>query len=472
MIFNSLTFVVFFLAVLGVYRFLRHWPTQKHWLLIASYVFYGAWSPPFVLLLAGSTLIDWLLARQIAKTEALSRRKALLTLSILSNLGILSYFKYGRFLLENFQSALSVVGIDYAPPAASIILPVGISFYTFQSMSYTLDVYRRRLDSNWSLSDFALYVSFFPQLVAGPIVRAEQFLPQCLAPRRATPDQLGWGLSLLVIGVFCKSVLADSLLAPVADATFASDATTSGWDAWAGVLAFSGQIYYDFGGYSLCAIGAALCLGFTLPENFMRPYAAIGFSDFWRRWHISLSTWLRDYLYIPLGGNRSPQWRTAINLMLTMLIGGLWHGASWLFVMWGGLHGIYLVLERALRHFWRKHHLPLPRRLIPVIALATFFVVSLTWIPFRATDLASAQRVFESLFSTAHLSSSVDSSSALALLVIALTLAWQFQQRNLAFKDWFYGHSTFLKSVIIGACLSATYLTAGGDQRAFIYFQF
>lgn len=472
MIFNSLTFVVFFLVVLGIYRALRQWPHQKLWLLLASYVFYGAWSPPFVLLLAGTTLVDWLIARRISLSKFPARRKALLLLSILSNIGVLSYFKYGNFLLENFQGLLALMGINYSPPTASIILPVGISFYTFQSMSYTLDVYRRKLDSHWSLIDFALYVSFFPQLVAGPIVRAEQFLPQCLTPQRATVDQIGWGVTLLIIGIFCKAVLADALLAPIADDAFSITSTVSGLDVWAGVFAFSGQIYYDFCGYSLCAIGAAACLGFHLPENFLRPYAAIGFSDFWRRWHVSLSTWLRDYLYISLGGSRGYAWRTATNLILTMLIGGLWHGASWLFVLWGGLHGLYLTLERGLRYAWRKHDLPYPRHLGPLLALGTFVVATLTWIPFRAHDLSSASRMLSALSLPDGFSSPVDSSSSVALAIILLTLIWQYRQRNQPFETWFRRLSSGTQSVLLGFCLSAIYLSSGGDQRAFIYFQF
>jgi alginate O-acetyltransferase complex protein AlgI len=348
MLFNSLTFVVFFAVVLGLHSLPLPWRAKKLNLLIASYLFYAAWNPPFVLLLWLSTLVDWFVARALHREQRQIRRRGLLMLSIAVNLGILGYFKYGDFLLENWQLLMTAVGIDFRPPPWSIVLPVGISFYTFQTMAYSLDVYLRRAEPSRSFTDFALFVTFFPQLVAGPIVRPTQLIPQFARPRRATSDQLIWGLGLITLGLFQKVVVADGLLAPAADKVFGSPEVLLFTDAWLGTLAFSGQIFCDFAGYSTTAIGVALCLGFSLPDNFRFPYAAIGFSDFWRRWHISLSTWLRDYLYVPLGGNRKGALRTYANLMTTMLLGGLWHGASWNFVAWGGLHGLYLAAERWL----------------------------------------------------------------------------------------------------------------------------
>lgn len=335
MLFNSLTFLVFFCTVFTLHFLIPSWRGRKVLLLVSSYLFYAAWNPPYVLILAFSTSADWWLARRIGQTEDAARRRGLLLLSLACNLSLLGFFKYGGFLLENFQRAASTIGLDYQPPEWSIVLPVGISFYTFASLSYTIDVYRRQVRSDFSLADYALFVSFFPHLVAGPIVRARLLLPQVEQPRHATRDQIGWGLCLLCFGLFQKAVLADALFAPLVDAVYA-DPAVHGWvDTVAAVLAFSGQIYYDFAGYSLAAIGLALCFGFEFPDNFRHPYAARGLSDFWRRWHISLSSWLRDYLYIPLGGNRNGELNAARNLMLTMLIGGLWHGASWMFVLWG-----------------------------------------------------------------------------------------------------------------------------------------
>ena len=290
MLFNSLTFIVFFVLVLALHNAPLPWNVKKTNLLIASYLFYAAWNPPFVILLWLSTVIDWHVAKRLFVEQAQHKRRALLAISIAVNLGLLGYFKYGGFLLENFVSLAAMAGIDYQAPDWSIVLPVGISFYTFQTMAYSLDVYLKRAEPSKSFLDFALFVTFFPQLVAGPIVRPTHLLPQFAVPRVATTKQLYWGLGLMTIGMFQKIVVADGLLAPVADAAFGADEMLHPLDAWLGTLAFSGQIFSDFAGYSTTAIGVALTLGFGLPDNFRFPYAAIGFSDFWRRWHISLSS--------------------------------------------------------------------------------------------------------------------------------------------------------------------------------------
>ncbi|KAA3622937.1 MAG: MBOAT family protein, partial [Flavobacterium sp.] len=350
MLFNSLSFIVFLVLVLALYYSkLFSWTGKKRMLLLASYVFYGLWNPPLVILLWISTVVDWTAGKKLAVLEDKRKRKLWLLLSMFVNLGFLAFFKYGDFLLENFTALLNAVGVDYTARPMDIILPMGISFYTFQTMSYTIDMYNKRLEPARTFLDFALYVTFFPQLVAGPIVRAKELLTQFYSEKKATANQFMWGLFLLTIGLFQKVVLADTLLSGNADTVFGSREVLHGLDAWTGTLAFSGQIFFDFAGYSTCAIGIALMLGITLPDNFRYPYAAIGFSDLWRRWHISLSSWLRDYLYIPLGGNRHGITRLYVALMLTMLLGGLWHGAAWTFVVWGALHGIYLVAERLLK---------------------------------------------------------------------------------------------------------------------------
>ena len=270
--------------------------------------------------------------------------------SVIVNLGMLGYFKYGGFLMENFVELAGSLGIIYHPPKWDIVLPVGISFYTFATLSYTLDVYLRRSKPAGSFLNYALFVTFFPHLVAGPIMRPTELVPQFEAPRRANANQMFFGFALLTLGMFQKVVLADGFLAPVVEAVYDKHGAVPGMlDGWAATLAFAGQIFCDFAGYSTSAIGVALCLGFAMPDNFRFPYGAVGFSDFWRRWHITLSSWLRDYLYIPLGGNRHGTARTYAALMGTMLLGGLWHGANWTFVVWGGLHGLYLSVERWLR---------------------------------------------------------------------------------------------------------------------------
>ncbi|MCK5419215.1 MAG: MBOAT family protein, partial [Desulfobacterales bacterium] len=287
MLFNSLTFIVFLAVVLFLHHLPFPWQVKKWNLWIASYIFYAAWNPPFVVLLWISTVVDWFAGSWIYRTQKPSFKRALLFLSLGANLGLLGYFKYGEFLLENFIGFLSVFHIDFQPAAPDVVLPVGISFYTFQSISYSFDIYREKIRPWKRFSDFALFVTFFPQLVAGPIVRAADFLPQTVEPRQASARQLGWGLSLIAIGLFEKIILADDILAPVADNVFAQPLSAGQVDTWIGTLAFSGQIFFDFSGYSICAIGTAMCLGFVLPDNFHFPYAAVGFSDFWRRWHMT-----------------------------------------------------------------------------------------------------------------------------------------------------------------------------------------
>ncbi|MBK6904898.1 MAG: MBOAT family protein [Saprospirales bacterium] len=467
MFFNSSGFLLFFLAVLAFYYLPFSWRQKKVMLLVASYIFYGLWNPPLVLLLLASTVVDWIAGNQLYRIKDDRNRKWWIFLSLAVNLGFLGFFKYGEFLMENFTWLVNQVGWDYQAPAWDIILPMGISFYTFQTLSYSLDLYYRKIQPARTFLDFALYVTFFPQLVAGPIVRSEELVGQFYEPKRATWNQFSWGIFLLTLGLFEKTVLADSLLASTAEKVFNTGSGMLPLDAWTGVLAFSGQIFFDFAGYSLCAIGIAHTLGMELPLNFRFPYAATGFSDFWRRWHITLSTWLRDYLYIPLGGNRSGLVRTYINLMLTMLLGGLWHGAAWTFIVWGGLHGLYLSVER----FMRSRKLLLRESILT--ALGTFFFVNITWVFFRAEDFKSAGDMLKSMFFLAENGKAVLETSYLLVvwIVIALLFAghWIFRHSNLetiASKVpwWVLGG-------IWGFMLFATLISqASGAQ--FIYFQF
>src|SRR5438094_9061595 len=397
MLFNSLTFIVFFVVVVTAYWSIHSWTARKNLLVTASYIFYGAWNPPFAALLFSTTAMDFWLGRQIAKAKNQSRR-AWLVGSVCMNLSMLGFFKYGNFLLENFQWLLARVGIIYQPPHLDILLPVGISFYTFHSLSYTLDIYRGVLQPTKSLRDFVLAVSFFPQLVAGPIVRAGDFLPQLVRPPRLRLGQFLWGLLLMTLGLFEKIVVADTLLSGSADRIFGYGGPLIALDSWVGVLAFAGQIFFDFAGYSTCAIGAALCLGFHLKDNFRFPYAALGFSDFWRRWHISLSTFLRHYLYIPLGGNQVRPFRAALNLVIVMFLGGLWHGAAWTFVVWGFLHGCYLLIERICRVLFeaKRWASTLPVRVLT--DFTSYVAVRLAWVFFRASDFTIASRMLGGMF--------------------------------------------------------------------------
>ena len=473
MLFNSLTFVVFFVLVLSAYWTLKSWNTRKNLLLVASYIFYGAWNPPFALLLFATTALDFLLGGQIAKAQQPGPRKAWMVASVISNLSMLGFFKYGNFLLENFQWLLAQMGVTYQPPHLDIFLPIGISFYTFHSLSYTLDVYRRVCEPTKSLRDFTLAVSFFPQLVAGPIVRAADFLPQLVTAPSLRVGQFGWGLMLMTLGMFEKIVLADTLIASSAEAVFGAAGPIKTLDAWTGVLAFSGQIFFDFAGYSTCAIGAALCLGFHLKDNFRFPYAAAGFSDFWRRWHISLSTFLRDFLYIPLGGNRSGPIRAAINLMIVMFIGGLWHGAAWTFVVWGLIHGVFLVIERVTKSLcgdaaWTKSFL-----VKLLLVTVTYTVVCIAWVFFRAADFPSAARLLAAMAGVIPVGDPILSNRQIlqVALVTAGLLFAHWNLRDTSVEAVVARMPRWLVTAIWTLMLCAIILTQG-NGNAFIYFQF
>lgn len=472
MVFNSYTFIAFFVAVFLYARFTASWTGKKTMLLLASYVFYAAWNPPFVVLIWLSTIVDWYISRGIAASSVQSRKRLLVVMSLAVNLGLLGYFKYGDFILDNFVVLLSTIGVQYSPAQLDIILPVGISFYTFQTLSYTLDVYRGSLKPWNSFLDYALFVTFFPQLVAGPIVRAAEFLPQTTVETRASNGQIAWGISLIVLGLFQKVVIADGLLAPITEMVFDTNLVPAPLAAGVGTLSFAGQIFCDFAGYSTIAIGAAMCLGFALPDNFRFPYAAVGFSDFWRRWHISLSSWLRDYLYISLGGNRSGTFATYRNLMMTMFLGGLWHGASWNFAIWGCLHGAYLIGERLLvgafggSAFWKKA--------LPQLALgaATFGLVCFAWIFFRADTL---ERSWQMVWGMSTLGPRELYVSTADTLIVFVVMGSLLGMHMLLRKTTLEGLATKLPAilkVLIIAFMVVTIIMSPGEDRAFIYFQF
>lgn len=377
------------------------------YLFLSSLLFYATIHPPYLILLLSTITVDWLLARAISVANRPRKRKIFLGLSLVYNLGILSFFKYANFIAENVLKIInnmieinilhhSLLSNFLGTGFPKILLPLGISFFTFQSMSYTIDVYRRVIEPERSWLHYGFYISFFPQLVAGPIVKAKEFLPQISRYFSWENVPLFSGLSWIVLGAFKKAVLADRLAIPV-DHFFQNPTAYSSAFAWKSVFAYSFQIFLDFSGYSDIAIGLALILGFRLPVNFRLPYFAFSFSDFWRRWHISLSSWLRDYLYLSLGGNRVGEWLTYRNLFLVMLLGGLWHGANWNFMIWGGLHGFLLAWERFSRlgekipnfHFLAQ----IPFR------ISVFIIVTLLWIFFRTGDLDSSLIVFTKLFS-------------------------------------------------------------------------
>ena len=471
MVFNSLTFVVFFACVLALHSLPLAWTTRKRNLLIASYLFYAAWNPPFVILLWISTLVDWYAAQKLVHAERPAARRAWMLLSVVANLGMLAYFKYGGFLLDNFAALMAALGIDYHAPKLDIVLPVGISFYTFATMSYTLDIFLRRAKPAGNFLDYALFVTFFPHLVAGPIMRPTELVPQFAEARRASGDQLRFGLALMTLGLFQKVVLADSFLGPAVEDVYDAKTPPGLLDAWFGALAFSGQIFCDFAGYSTTAIGAAMCLGFAMPDNFRFPYAAIGFSDFWRRWHITLSAWLRDYVYIPLGGNRHGEARTYLALMGTMLIGGLWHGANWTFVVWGGLHGLYLAAERLLcKHFGGVR--PGPAMLLG-LALLTYTLVNVTWVFFRAADFGKAWTMLRGMVGVSGaVPNLLDTADLVAVGVIIsgiLYTHWQMRERTL---EALVARTPPMLLAGLWGLMAFAIVISQGSGAAFIYFQF
>ena len=483
MVFNSYTFIAFFIIILILHNLPFSWRTKKINLLLASYIFYAAWNPPFILLLWLSTVVDFFVGRALYTQENVTKKRLLLVLSLIGNLGMLCFFKYGTFLLENFVSLVNLIGIEFSPAEPNIILPAGISFYTFTTLCYTIDMYQKRSEPVKSMLDFSLFVTFFPHLVAGPIVRPPQLVPQFETPRSATTKQMFDGLMLLTLGLFMKVVLADGQLAGTANDVFGATGALPTLDTWMGVLAFSGQIFFDFAGYSTCAIGVALCLGFVLPENFKYPYAAIGFSDFWRRWHITLSAWLRDYLYIPLGGNRKGEGKTYINLMITMLLGGLWHGASWTFVVWGGLHGFYLWVEKFIKDKWNGDKVAPDVTAAGITAsntstaffyaLFTFFLVNVTWVFFRATTFTQAWTMLGSMFGLAGEAKPLLTTLAIIKIcvIIPLMVLAHWWMRNSSVLQLAYKIPWWVLTVVWTLMLLALALSQESSS-SFIYFQF
>jgi alginate O-acetyltransferase complex protein AlgI len=470
MVFSSHLFVYYFLpAALLVYYGLPR--RARHlWLTLASYAFYGWANPAFMGLMLLSTAIDYVCGLRLGRTEpGAPGRRAWLVGSITSNLALLGFFKYFNFLVDSCTALASALGLEHLRLDAGfrVALPLGISFYTFQSMSYTIDVYRGRTRPLERFVDFACFVSLFPQLVAGPIIRFSEIADQ-LRERTHSLEKFSRGVAFFSLGM-AKKVLLANPCGLLADAAFDAGSLRP-LEAWTGVVAYAFQIYFDFSGYSDMAIGLGLMLGFVFPKNFDSPYRAESLTDFWRRWHISLSTWLRDYLYVPLGGSRKGPRRTYVNLALVMLLGGLWHGAAWNFVVWGGLHGAGLALERALGK--RSPYGALPR---PLRVAATFLAVLVGWVFFRAADLAAAQRYLGAMFglveaqpAAALVGGLVHTPYAWISLAAAAIVTWACPQT----WDW-TRTLTWRRATAAVACLAlALVAMATQGYNPFIYFIF
>lgn len=474
MLFNSNEFLLFLPLVLVAYWGM---PVRLRVpvLLTASYAFYASWDWRFLGLLAGSTVIDYLCVRAMLRRERGRRRY--LWISIVANLGALGAFKYFNFFLDSFRALLSSSGLGFLDgPHLYIVLPVGISFYTFQTMSFTIDAYRREIVRLPSFLSYAVYVAYFPQLVAGPIERAKHLLPQFEHPARFEARVFTSGLPLIMQGLFKKVVIADVVAAPYADRAFAAPAEQSGPFLLLGLCMFAMQIYGDFSGYSDIARGVSRLLGVELCVNFNQPYLSRNITEFWRRWHISLSSWLRDYLYIPLGGNRRGQTRTYVNLMITMLLGGLWHGASWTFVIWGGLHGVYLAIHKFMMG---KSRPDLPQvvgwaawlRAAPGIVLTNALVL-LTWVFFRARDFDSAWSYVTGLLQLTLEPSAWAVCTLITAGYFALVLVIDFLPYRAGRAEFDSGWPLQLRAALYGAALTLVWIAWPTSYSPFIYFQF
>jgi alginate O-acetyltransferase complex protein AlgI len=466
MLFVELRFFVFAAVVFAVTWTIRTNRARKFWLLGCSYAFYAGWDWRFLSLIWISTVVDYLVGRGMAQTADPRRRRQLLFLSLGTNLGLLGFFKYFGFFVDSAVRLSLWLGFETSPRTFQVVLPVGISFYTFQTISYSIDVYRGRIEPTRRPLDFALFVAFFPQLVAGPIVRARDFLPQLLQPTSLGAVRIQAALGLFLVGFFKKACVSDNV-APYVDAYFANPGAYDWLSAWIATLLYAIQIYCDFSGYSDMAIACAALLGYRLCVNFAHPYFALGFSDFWRRWHISLSQWLRAYLYIPLGGNRHGRVRTHINLMITMLLGGLWHGAAWNFVVWGAMHGAALAVERELRRF-----LPAaPRAPAVVLGMAfTFWWVCATWIVFRAPDFATAWTALQSF--VAFVSHGPEQLPRILLLHVGVLAVLHVVSVRSNWVDRSERIPAPVFALAFGIAIAACIALVDTGHRPFIYFRF
>ena len=472
MTFDSLTFVVFLALTFVAYWATPSWTARKVLVLACSYVFYAAWNPFFVLLIIATTGFDWFAARWMDRRTDPSRRKAIMAASIAINLGALGFFKYAQFFADTAVDLLRVFGIDFKPLSLGILLPVGISFYTFESLSYVIDVYRKRIAVSKSLLDYSLYVTFFPHLVAGPILRYGDFSPQCLEPKSWRSASVGKGLALFVYGLALKVCLADLVFAPVADQVFGHASDAGFAESWLGASAFSLQVFCDFAGYSLCAIGTALLFGFRFPMNFESPFGSVGIAELWTRWHMSLASWMRDYVFTPLGGYRKGRVRGHVNLLVTFVLVGLWHGAAWTFVVWGGLQGVLIVVEQLIRkHVWDfgKVEHPLGRA---ALAVMTFGLFTVAVVFFRASSIGQAWTIVSAMFIPGTRSALVAFNvSMVAIVAGAVMIGAQIRYGHLRGWDWLESWSVTPRAVSIALALMAIVLSPGLNP-AFIYFQF
>jgi alginate O-acetyltransferase complex protein AlgI len=479
MLFNSLEFIIFFPIVVAIYFMLNH---KYRWilLLVASYYFYMCWNYNYIILIVISTVIDYISGIQIHKSKSKAKKKAFLILSLAMNLGLLFFFKYFNFFGESVNAVFDRFNIFYNVPSYQFLLPVGISFYTFQTLSYTIDVYMGNKEPEKHFGIFAVYVSFFPQLVAGPIERSSSLLPQFYKKVEFDYERIKSGLLQMAWGFFKKVVIADRL-AEYVNIVYNNPTNYGGWHFIIATLFFSMQIYCDFSGYSDIAIGTARIMGINLMTNFRRPYFAMNIREFWQRWHISLSTWFRDYLYIPLGGNRVLKWRWYMNLFLTFLISGLWHGANWTFVIWGALHGFYLVFAIWTQNARNKFNdvtgiSKFSGLMNSVQVITTFALVYFAWIFFRANSLSDAFLIINNHFDFSRSADinlyRIPSEFYIAVLSILALLSIEYLEENYQFFARVKTLPVPVKWTLLAVIILAIFVIGVWDEVDFLYFQF
>ncbi len=474
--FNSFVFVLFFFAVVLVHSLPLPRIVRKLNLLGASYLFYAAWEPWFVTLLLYSTAVNWTAGKLLDKADDRRRRsKFVLWSAVILDIGMLAAFKYGNEFLAISQTTATTLGLPYAPRSTKILLPVGLSFFTFQSLSYTIDVYRKTIKPATSFLDFALFVSFFPVLLAGPLLRAGQFLPQCAQTRRARGPEFAWGMCLFTLGLFLKVTLADHLLSPVVHQVYDPAVHPDTLSAWIGTLAFAGQDYCDFAGYSTCAMGIGFCLGFVLPPNFHAPLASIGFRDVWQRWHITLVAWMRDYVFNPLGGVYKGYTRAALNVMIVMLLIGLWHGATSTFLIFGFLQGVFLIVETLLQRtrlrrvrFWTR---PLGKVALWSVTLALCLVA---FVFYRAISVDQSSWILSAMLGT-HRAAFMFRLSDADLLIVAVVMEAlilsHWMCRNLSLEAFSVRVPWWTISITLALMLVAITLSSG-ESQGYLYFHY
>lgn len=471
MLFNSLAFLFFFPAVALLYWLLPQ-KMRNGMLLISSYYFYMNWEPVYALLILFSTVTTWVFSMGISKAKNLHRKNVFLIVCLVCNLSILIVYKYLNFLTESVYQGLNLCGLRMDIPHFDLLLPVGISFYTFQAIGYTIDVYRKTIEPEKNFFTYALFVSFFPQLVAGPIERAKNLLPQFHTVHKFKSEECIEGLKLMIWGYFMKLCIAENVSSYV-DAVYNNLPNHNGTSVLLATFFFTFQIFCDFSGYSLIAIGTARCLGFTLMQNFNHPYLSRSFREFWRRWHISLSSWFSDYIYIPLGGSRCSEGKHLRNLFLTMLASGVWHGANWTFIVWGGIHGMLLCVNSLKRKYVKfDSRNPI---IIFVETIATFLIAMLCWIFFRANTLSDALLAFRKIFTQPGQLYNGEGKPAIVLpiLLIGLLMYKEIKDEYLKNPHRYMHNSNDVVSIICTALLLAIILLcAQFEGGQFIYFQF